>query len=169
MALISKERPEDLEAIHRVNELAFGQPAEANLVDALRASGKAFISLVAVEGGQVVGHILFSPVSIEPPGEPLLAVGLAPMAVLPEFQNRGIGSGLVRAGLDECRKAGYDCVVVLGHARYYPRFGFVPASRFNLKSEYDVPDDVFMAQEMREGSLAGRSGLIRYASEFSEV
>jgi putative acetyltransferase len=169
MTIVLKERPQDVTAIRRVNELAFGQPAEADLVDALRENGKVLLSLVAVEGDDVAGHILFSPVRIEPEGPPLSAVGLAPMAVLPELQNRGIGSQLVRAGLDECRKSGYDCVVVLGHAHYYPRFGFVRASRFNLKSEYDVPDEVFMALELREGSLSGHGGLVRYESEFGEV
>jgi putative acetyltransferase len=169
MAVVRNERPEDLSSIRRINELAFGQPAEADLVDALRRNGKAVLSLVAIAGEQVAGHILFSPVRIEPEGEPLSAVGLAPMAVLPELQNQGIGTQLVKAGLDECRKAGYDCVVVLGHPHFYPRFGFIPASRFNLKSEYDVPDEVFMARELREGSLSGRAGLVRYESEFAEV
>ena len=168
MAVVRRERPEDVPAVRRINELAFGQPAEARLVDALRVSGKALLSLVALEGEQVVGHILFSPVKIEPPVESLAAVGLAPMAVLPESQNRGIGSQLVNAGLDECRTAGYDCVVVLGHPKFYPRFGFVPASKFHLKSEYDVPDEVFMALELREGALSD-GGLVRYESEFSEV
>ena len=169
MLIVRNEKPEDIAAIHEVNEKAFGQPAEANLVDALRANGKVTISLVAVQDDRVVGHILFSPVTIESEEESLAAVGLAPMAVLPEFQNQGIGSRLVRAGLDGCRKALHESVVVLGHPQYYPRFGFTPASRYGIKSEYDVRDEVFMIMELREGALAGRSGVVKYQPEFNEV
>ena len=169
MALVRRETPEDLAAIRRVNELAFEQAAEADLVDALRARGKVTISLVAVENDRVVGHILFSPVTIESGDEVFPALGLGPMAVLPELQRRGIGSMLVSHGLDECRSAGHTSVVVVGHADYYPRFGFVPASRFGLKCEYDVPDNVFMAIELRVGALSGQGGLVKYQSEFNEV
>jgi len=151
-----------------VNRIAFGGPQEAELVDALRAAGKAVISLVAVDGEEVIGHILFSPVSIGD-ATAVRALGLAPMSVLPQHQNAGIGSSLVRAGLEECSKLGYECVVVLGHATYYPRFGFIPASRFGLRSEYAVPDEVFMATELREGALKECAGLVRYASEFADI
>lgn len=169
MPFIRSEKPDDLTAIHRVNELAFGQPAEANLVEVLRRNGKVVISLVAVENDEVVGHILFSPATIEADDRIVNIVGLAPMAVLPAYQNRGIGSALVKAGLEECRKAGHAAVIVLGHPEYYPRFGFVPASRFGIKSEYDVPDEVFMAMELQAGALVGCSGVAKYQPEFSEV
>ena len=169
MLIVRNEKPEDIAAIHEVNEKAFGQPAEANLVDALRANGKVILSLVAVQDDRVVGHILFSPVAIESEKESFAAVGLAPLAVLPEHQNQGVGSRLVRAGLDECRKALHESVVVLGHPEYYPRFGFAPASRYGIKSEYDVRDEVFMIMELREGALAGRSGTVKYQPEFNEV
>src|ERR1044072_6444256 len=169
MLIVRNEKPEDIAAIHEVNEKAFGQPAEANLVDALRANGKVTFSLVAVQDDRVVGHILFSPVTIESEKESFAAVGLAPLAVLPEHQNQGIGSRLVRAGLDECRKALHESVVVLGHPDYYPRFGFTPASRYGIKSEYDVRDEVFMIMELREGALAGRSGTVKYQPEFNDV
>ncbi len=169
MLIVRNEKPEDIAAIREVNEKAFGQPAEANLVDALRANGKVTLSLVAVQDDRVVGHILFSPVAIESEKETLAAVGLAPMSVLPEFQNQGVGSRLVRAGLDECRKALHESVVVLGHPEYYPRFGFTPASRYGIKSEYDVRDEVFMIMELREGALAGRSGTVKYQPEFNEA
>jgi putative acetyltransferase len=162
------EKPEDFDAIRNVNESAFGRPDEADLVDALRAHGKAALSLVAVSDNQVVGHILFSPVVIEH-HEGLSVAGLAPLAVLPEFQKQGAGSLLARAGLDECRKLKFDCVVVLGHAQYYPRFGFAPASRFGIKSEYDVADESFMIIQLREGALDGRAGTARYQPEFNEV
>jgi putative acetyltransferase len=167
--IVRQERPGDVAAIRHVNEQAFGQPAEANLVDMLRARGKVILSLVAVQGDRIVGHILFSPVMIESEGELFAAVGLAPMAVLPEFQKQGIGSQLIKRGLEQCRKNGHACVVVLGHAEYYPRFGFVPASRHGVTCEYDVPDEVFMALELREGALEGHAGVAKYEPEFKEV
>ena len=169
MLIVRNEKPEDIIAIHEVNEKAFGQPAEANLVDALRANGKVILSLVAVQDDKVVGHILFSPVTVESDRETFAAVGLAPMAVLPEHQNQGVGSKLVKTGLDQCRKALHESVVVLGHPEFYPRFGFTPASRYGIKSEYDVRDEVFMIMELREGALLGRSGIVKYQSEFSGV
>jgi putative acetyltransferase len=169
MVLVRRERPDDHAAVRQVHERAFGRPNEANLVDALRLRGKAILSLVAVEDNRVVGHILFSPVTIESGERAYLAVGLAPMAVLPERQRRGIGSRLVKAGLAKCRNGGYDCVVVLGHPTYYPRFGFVPASRYGIISEYEVPDAAFMILALQEGELSGRGGLARYQPEFHDV
>ena len=167
--IIRSERPEDTPAIRIVNERAFGGAAEADLVDALRRNGKATISLVAVDDGRVVGHILFSPVTIETSGRKLVGVGLAPMSVIPERQNQRIGSLLVEEGLRRCREGGHRFVVVLGHPDYYPRFGFVPAGRFGVKSEYDVADEVFMVMELREGALRGCAGVVKYQSEFNEV
>jgi putative acetyltransferase len=115
LLIVRRERPEDIAAVRRVNECAFARPDEANLVDTLRMGSKVTLSLVAVEDGQIVGHILFSPVTIESGDRTFPAAGLGPMAVLPERQRRGIGSQLVKAGLKECRNAGHDCVVVLGH------------------------------------------------------
>jgi putative acetyltransferase len=169
MLLVRWERPDDLAAVRQVHERAFGRPHEADLVDALRMRGKAILSLVAVEGDRVVGHILFSPVTIESGDRTLSALGLAPMAVLPERQRHGIGSRLVQAGLVECRNARYDCVVVLGHPAYYPRFGFVPASRYGIKSEYETPDEAFMIWALDEGVLRNREGLVRYQPEFRGV
>jgi putative acetyltransferase len=170
---IREERAEDAAAVRRVNELAFGRDEEAELVDRLRAAADPRISLVATDDDRVVGHIFFSPVSLQPEGGPedssFAAMGLAPMAVLPEYQRRGVGSALVRAGLDECRRTGRDVVVVLGHPEYYPRFGFRPASRAGLRCEYDVPDEAFMVVELRPGALAGRRGLVKYRPEFSEI
>ena len=169
MTTIRGEQTKDRDAIYRVNELAFRQPNEADLVNALRANASPYISLVAVDDEQVVGHICFSPVTIESEEGVFTAIGLAPMAVLPEHQNRGIGTQLVREGLKECPRVGHELVVVLGHSKFYPRFGFAPASSKGLRSEYDVPDDVFMAMELREGALAGRSGLVKYHPEFAKV
>jgi putative acetyltransferase len=172
MATVRSETPEDVSEIRRVNELAFGTPAEANLVETLRDGGNAVLSLVAVEDNRVVGHLLLSPVTIgsgEPVDETFSALGLGPLAVLPEHQRLGIGSLLIESALNTSRKAGHDCVVLVGHAEYYPRFGFVPASRFGLQCQYDVPDEVFMAMELREGTLTGHKGIVRYQPEFDEV
>ena len=91
------------------------------------------------------------------------------MAVRPEFQKQGIGSQLIERGLEQCRAAGQACVVVLGHPEYYPRFGFVPASRYGIRCEYDVPDEVFMIIELRDGALEGCAGIVKYQPEFNEV
>ncbi len=165
MPLIRPEQPADISAIHTVNEEAFGQPDEANLVDKLRTNGKTTVSLVAVENDQIVGHILFSEATIDT----TTIIGLAPLAVLPGYQKQGIGTMLTNAGIEACRNAGYRAMIVLGHPEYYPRFGFVPASRFCIKSEYEVRDEVFMALELQPGALSDCAGVAKYQPEFSEL
>lgn len=162
---IRPEENEDQSAVRQVNEAAFGAAAESAIVDALRESVTTVISLVAQLDDRVVGHIIFSPVTIEGlPDARIMALG--PMAVLPEFQRRGIGSRLVRAGLDTCRDLEVGAAVVLGHPGFYPRFGFLPASRFGLSCEYDVPDDVFMAMELEDRYLDGVTGTVTYHRAF---
>ena len=163
---IRPERPEDISGIRHVNQSAFETAAEADLVEALREQAHPIVSLVAVDGEAVVGHILFSPMTLSSNTDAQI-MGLAPMAVLPSRQRQGIGSALVRTGLDECRRFGFSAVVVLGHADYYPRFGFVPASTFGLRSEYSVPDDVFLAIELSPDALRQRAGTIRYHPAFA--
>lgn len=163
---VRPEQPGDEAAIAELNDAAFGQPDESQIVDAVRRAGHSTISLVALEGPKVVGHILFTPVAIESHGPAINALGLGPMAVLPEAQRRGIGSSLVEAGLRECSRAGCDAVVVVGHPGFYPRFGFRPAVSYGLRCEYAVPDEAFMALELTTGALSGRTGLVRYGSEF---
>lgn len=169
MVTVRAETSGDIAAVRRVNELAFGRPNEAALVDALRHASDPYISLVAIESGQVVGHIFFSPVSIESQDTGPLAMGLAPMAVLPENQNRGVGSLLVREGMKECERIGCDLIVVVGHPEYYPRFGFVPANQKGLSCEYPVPPEVFMVVELKPGALSGNQGLVKYRPEFARV
>jgi putative acetyltransferase len=164
-------RPEtlsDLAAIREINLAAFDGPGEADLVDVLRRQADPFVSLVFEAAGRVLGHIAFSPVTLDRDGWSGI-MGLAPMAVTPTRQREGIGSRLVPAGLEACRAMGVDGVVVLGHSAYYPRFGFRPASAFGLRCEYDVPDEAFMAQELRAGALEGRRGLVRYHAAFAAV
>ena len=151
MITIRSELPEDIEAIYSLNKDAFEGSAEANLVNNLRTSNAMILSLVAIKNSEIVGHIAFSPVTIESDQATVDAVGLAPMAVLPEFQRRGIGSQLVEEGLNRIRAAGHDLVVVLGHQEYYPRFGFVPAKKYDIRWEQDAPEEAFMIKELREG------------------
>jgi putative acetyltransferase len=165
---IREELPRDRAAVRAVNEAAFGQAAEANLVESIHDAAAVIASLVAVAGGVIVGHILFSPVDVERTGGRRLA-GLAPMAVAPAYQKQGLGSRLVRDGLARCAEAGYDGVVVVGHPSYYPRFGFAPAVRAGLSCEYDVPPEAFMSVALPGRSLEGVSGLVRYHPAFQAV
>lgn len=161
-------RPEtvgDKAAIRAVNEGAFESAAEADIVDVLRAKRGELVSLVAEREGVVVGHILFSRVTLVGRDDVKL-MGLGPLAVLPAHQNAGVGSALVREGLSRCRQLGACAAVVVGHARYYARFGFAPASRYGIRCRYDVPDDVFMIAEFEAGALLGSSGLVLYDDAF---
>ena len=165
---IRDETARDLEAIYSVNEQAFETNAEAELVDLLRMRGKAVISLVAEVDGEIVGHILFSPVSIEPAVAKWNALGLAPLGVVPSYQRQGIGKALVKVGLERSKQLGIALVVVLGHPSYYPKFGFKKASEYGLANEYQA-DDAFMAIELTPGVLNDYKGLVKYAAEFNEL
>jgi putative acetyltransferase len=165
---IRLERPVDIPGIRAVNRAAFKTSTEADLVDPLRKQASPIVSLVAEDREAVIGHILFSPVTLTPHPE-VQIMGLAPMSVVPARQRHGIGTALVREGLEQCRRSGFGAVIVLGHAEYYPRFGFRPASQFGLSCEYDVPDEVFMALELDKDILRGRSGRIRYHAAFASV
>jgi len=164
---IRTEKPEDLEAVRKLNIVAFGRENEANLVDRLRGIGSTF-SLVAVQSDRIVGHLLFSLVAVEGKCSKNLSIlGLAPVAVLPNYQRQGIGTRMIREGLKECGRSGFQAVVVLGHPHFYSRFGFIPASRNSLRCEYDVPDEAFMVLELESGALQECSGTVKYRSEFS--
>jgi len=157
---IREEREADIPAIRKLNDLAFGREVEGQLVDALRDDGAAILSLVAIEGDEIVGHILFSPVTIEGQKEEIAA--LAPLAVLPTHQKKGIGKRLTLEGLKRLTEMGVPAVIVFGHPEYYPAFGFVPAREFGLTCEYPEAGDAFMALELTPGWLAGRKGLTRH-------
>jgi putative acetyltransferase len=164
--LIRPERPADIARIRIVNLRAFETSVEADIVEALRDHVQPLVSLVAEDGEGIVGHVLFSPVSLSN-HHALRIMGLGPMAVVPERQRQGVGTALVDAGLEQCRRLGVDALVVLGHADYYPRFGFTRASHFGIRCEFDVPDAYFMVRELNEGSLAGTSGTIHYHPVFA--
>ncbi len=159
------ERPADVDSIRQVNRLAFGGDDEPQIVDRVRDSADPIVSLVADDDGGVVGHILFSPVTLGH-GNARLLMGLGPVAVMPARQRQGIGSALVLAGLEECRRFGVAGSVVVGHPEYYPRFGYTRASAFGLTCQFEVPDDVFMALELVKGAFDS-GGLICYHPAFS--
>jgi putative acetyltransferase len=163
---IRGENPGDVAAIREVNRRAFAQDQEANIVDALRSNAAALLSLVAIQDGRVVGHIMYSPISV---GGHATSAALGPMAVLPELQRQGIGSQLIQTGSRKLQAAGYPFIIVLGHADYYPRFGFKPASAYGIQCEWEVPDEVFMVLALDESKMGSVSGLAKYRPEFSSV
>jgi len=170
MITIRPEQPKDILSVHAVNESAFGQPTEANLVDTLRTACPDALSLGAVSDDQVVGHILFTPVTINSDELKVKGMGLAPMAVLPDCQRQGIGSRLVKAGMEILRQRHCPLLIVLGHPEYYPRFGFVPASRHGILCQWpDVPDEAFMVLILDNTILSKVSGTARYREEFDQA
>ena len=166
--IIREEQPGDEQPINAVNLAAFESAEEADIVDKLRDNCPDFLSFVAERDGKIVGHILFTPVQAQSESEVVTGMGLAPMAVLPEYQNRGVGSALVREGIRKVRKQKYPFIIVLGHPEYYPRFGFEPGSNFGLECEYDdVPDEAFMMLPLDGNIVDSLSGIVKYRPEFS--
>lgn len=170
MINIRPEQSHDFAAVRAINKEAFGDTAEASIVDLLRNACPDAVSLVAIEDDSILGHVFFTPVHISGGKRVTQGMGLAPMAVLPERQRQGIGSMLVKAGIDEIRKRNCPFVIVVGHPDYYPRFGFVPASRHGLSCQWDgVPDTAFMVLILDEPAMAGVSGTARYRDEFDQA
>jgi putative acetyltransferase len=165
--VIRDEAAGDAPAVHAVNEEAFGSPVEAGIVDALRTACDDRISLVAERDGGIVGHILFTPVEIDAAGGPVRGYGLAPMAVRPAWQRRGVGSALIAEGTRRLREAGAPFVIVLGHPEYYPKFGFEPASRHGVRCQWPgVPDEAFMLLVLDAAVAPRLAGVARYRPEF---
>jgi len=166
---IREEMPGDIEAVRMVNKEAFGQSVEANIIDKLRQNCPDVISLVAVQDDRVVGHVFFSPAVIES-AKPLPGMGLAPVAVLPAWQRRGVGSTLIQKGLEILKGRSCPFVIVLGNAEYYPRFGFERASLHGIRSQWvGIPDEAFMILVLDEPATKGMSGVARYRAEFDEA
>ncbi|MBP1744586.1 MAG: GCN5-related N-acetyltransferase [Firmicutes bacterium] len=166
---IRRETEKDFEAVHRVVKAAFEKAGHSNgdeqeLVGRLRKSDSFIpeLSLVAEHDGRIVGHILFTKAMIG--GSVSLA--MAPLSVLPEYQNQGIGGKLILEGHRIAKKLGYRSVILVGHADYYPRFGYSPAGRWGIKASFDVPDENFMAAELVKGGLDYVSGIVEHAAEF---
>lgn len=168
MVAIRPEQPDDISVIHAVHAACFPTDAEARLVDVLREAGRLCVSTVAVVKGEVVGHVAFSPVTLQGEADGGTGVGLAPIAVNEAFRCQGIAASLVREGLGACRAAGYGWAVVLGDPHYYARFGFHPATSFGLYDEYGG-GDAFQAMELVANSIPRNAGLVRYAPEFVMV
>lgn len=161
--MVRNASPGDYAAIRQVVRHAFGQDDEATLVEQLRADGDALVELVAASGIAIQGHILYSPLAIVRDGETLRAAALAPVSVLPAFQKQGLGGELIRAGNARCKELGCVGVVVLGHAAYYPRFGFSASLAESLKAPFAGPH--FMALEFEPG-VFGAGGTVQYAKAF---
>ncbi|HEV8367554.1 MAG TPA: N-acetyltransferase [Pyrinomonadaceae bacterium] len=166
MVQIQEELPDDIPAIRELNQRAFGQDQEANIVDALRSNGGCLLSLVAIVNDRLVGHIMYSPLSV---GSEITGAALGPMAVLPEYQRQGIGSQLVEAGNQKLNDAGCPFIIVVGHPEYYPKFGFTPANAHGITCEWEVPDNAFMLLVLDQMKMQGVSGSAKYRPEFSSV
>lgn len=168
---IIQENVRDRDGIRSVNIAAFGREGEADIVDQLRKSCSNFISIVAKRGEEVIGHILFTPAHlIQEQDWSIGGMGLAPLAVHPEFQNQGVGTQLCREGLKQVTSAGYPFVVVLGDPAYYQRFGFEPASQYGIRCAYkDVPEEYFMIKNLKPKVMAGAKGVVYYQQEFDSV
>lgn len=162
MIRFRKEKTRDYDAVYELNKAVFGRDAEADLVEELRQQDGTVLSLVASERREILGHILFTPVTVETEGETYRAVALGPMAVHPDCQGYGIGSTLVLEGLKRCRGKGQYLIFVLGHPGYYPRFGFRRASDRGFRSEFGAPDEAFMVIDLGNGSPEKQGGLVRY-------
>ena len=169
--IIRHEKKSDYSTIYEINKLAFNGENESKLIQTLRKSENfnKNLSLVAVNGEKIVGHILFTPITIETKEKSFLALALAPLAVHPEFQNQGIGSLLVKQGLNACKRLKYGIIIVIGHPKYYPRFGFIPAINKGLKVLFEVREEAFLVKENISGSLNGVEGTVKYPQPFLDL
>jgi putative acetyltransferase len=166
--IIRIEKEDDYSPVKALNEIAFAQPDEAELVSKLRQNPDYIpeLSLVAEENNKIIGHILFTTIEIVDGDQRHKSLALAPMSVLPEHQNKGVGSALIEAGFQKAHELGFASVIVLGHPKYYPRFGFIPAEQFNIHPPVEEWSPSFFAKELTEGSLKDVSGTVQYLPEF---
>ena len=169
MITIRPEKQTDYAAIRLINEAAFVDSAEADLIERVRSAEAILISLVASKDAEIIAHILFSPVTIHDGAKITPSVGLAPVAVHPDHQQQGIGNQLIRAGITACRAANYPHIFLLGHASYYPRFGFQRSDKFGIHYEHPVSPTAFMCLELHPHALADVQGIVRYHAAFAGV
>jgi putative acetyltransferase len=169
--IFREEKPEDVAQIRKLNDLAFGETGEGQLVDTLRQREAIVLSMVAEDQSKILGHILFTTVTIrnDEDEEDFTALGIGPMAVLPDYQRKGIGSELMKAAIEKCRELDHEIVVVLGHPEFYPRFGFVTSAPLGIQWQYDAPEEAFMVLELYENALRGRCRVVSYREEFNEL
>ena len=172
---IREELEKDYEVVERLTEEAFKSAEHSDgtehlLVNRLRKSDDFIkeLSLVAEDNRKVIAHLMLTKAKINNGDMSVETLALAPVSVIPEYQGKGIGSKLINVALESARRLGYKSVIVLGHDKYYPKFGFVPASKYEIKAPFDVPDEAFMVKELNDGSLIGVSGIVEYAKEFFE-
>lgn len=172
---IREELEKDYEVVERLTEEAFKSAEHSDgtehlLVNRLRKSDGFIkeLSLVAEDNRKVIAHLMLTKAKINNGDMSVETLALAPVSVIPEYQGKGIGSKLINVALESARRLGYKSVIVLGHDKYYPKFGFVPASKYGIKAPFDVPDEAFMVKELNDGSLIGVSGIVEYAKEFFE-
>jgi putative acetyltransferase len=151
--------------ISAVQRAAFGRIAEASLVERLRSDGLIITSIVADLGPRIIGSVIFSKLLIFTVPETMHAVALGPVAVHPNYQGRGVGTEIIRAGLDKCRELGYPAAIVLGDPGYYERFGFSAEASAGLCSRYAGPD--WMALELIPGALESVRGEVKYPPPFA--
>jgi len=169
---IRQEGKSDFKEVYKINELSFEEEGEAKLVELLRNSSVFVpeLSLVAIIEDNIVGHILFTKIKIVDSNQnEFESLALAPMAVLPKCQKKGIGGKLINKGLEIATKLNFKSVIVLGHEHYYPKFGFVPTTKWKIKAPYDVPSNAFMGLELVVDGLKDISGIVQYPKEFDEV
>lgn len=166
MVTIRPETDNDVTTIYHINAQGFGREKEAEFVNHLRDHRGITLSLVAEYNGLLVGHALFSPLKIKPDGSGFNAVTLAPLAILPEYQRQGIGSSLVREGIERIRLLGHDIIFLVGHPEYYPRFGFTQARLKGFRCEFDVPDETWMLLETANNNYGKMERTVYFRPEF---
>lgn len=170
MIIIREESKNDLIAIKQINDKAFGQPEEGKVIDKLRESDSQVLSLVAEIDNNIVGHIFYSTAVLKGNNERIAGMGLAPMAVLPEYQNQGIGKLLINESLNIIKKKPVPFIIVLGHEDYYPKFGFEVASKYNIKCQWDgVPNEAFMIMILDKEKMSNVHGVAKYRDEWNEA
>ena len=167
--IIRKESSLDYDRISKVNDLAFVQKQEGELIVKLRMRKEYIpeLSLVAEFNGNIIGHILFFPIYILSGDDKIQTLALAPMSIIPGFQNKGLGGDLIMAGMKAANELGFTSVLVLGHPKYYPKFGFKKASKWKIKAPFDVPEEAMMAIELKNGSLNFGGGIIDFPPEYT--
>jgi putative acetyltransferase len=161
-----QEIPQDIDSVQRVNNAAFERSNESAIITGLREAGAVTLSMVAEKEGQIVGNAIFSPATLENSKRSRQVVAMGPVAVHPDVQRSGVGTGLIQAALECLREQEHRIAVVLGHASYYPRFGFEPSVKYRIRSQWDVPDEVFMALALVDGALDHAHGTVKYHAAF---